>query len=62
MLEKIADEIIKKFLEKGITTEDELGHVKFNKRTQRWQVKFHLTLLRPQGNKPFDATELLNDF
>ena len=30
MLEKIADMIIQKFLEKGITTEKELSHVHFN--------------------------------
>lgn len=33
MLEKIADMIIQKFLEKGITTEKELSHVRFNQRT-----------------------------
>lgn len=33
LLEKITDTIIKKFLEKGITTEQELDHVKFNQRT-----------------------------
>ena len=62
MLEKIADEIIKKFLEKGVTTEKELSHVTFNQRKQMWQVKFHLTVLRSLRSRAMDANELLNEF
>ena len=45
-LEKIADLIIKKFLENGITTERELSHIKLNEATQLYEVKFHLTVIR----------------
>ena len=54
--------IIKKFLEKGITTEKELSHVRLNPRTQMYDVKYHLTALRSNRNKTMDATELLSSY
>lgn len=62
VLEKIADMIIRKFLEKGITTEKELDHVKYNPRSQMYEVNFHMTALRSPRNKTMDATELLAQY
>ena len=36
LLERIASQIIEKFLEKGVTTAAELGHVKYDNRTQMY--------------------------
>ena len=61
-LEKIGDMIIRKFLEKGSTTEKELSHVRLNPRTQLYDVKYHLTTLRSERNRTMDATELLSAY
>ena len=58
-LVRMADTIIKKFIEKGITTEKELDKVKLNPRTQMYDVKFHLTAIRSHRNRTMDATDLL---
>ena len=62
LLEKIADLIIKKFIEKGITTDKEIGHVRLNPRTQCYEQKFHVTALRSAMRKTLDATELLSEY
>lgn len=62
VLEKIADMIIRKFLEKGITTEKELDHIKYNPRSQMYEVNFHMTALRSPRNKTMDATEILAQY
>ena len=36
--------------------------MRFNKHTQMYELKFHMTVLRSQGQRPFDATELLAAF
>ena len=61
-LVRMADTIIKKFIEKGITTERELDKVRLNPRTQMYDVKFHLTAIRSHRNRTMDATDLLAQF
>lgn len=58
-LQRIADMIIKKFIEKGVTTEGELDKVRLNPRTQMYDVKFHMTAIRSHRNRTMDATDIL---
>mmetsp|Transcript_752 Transcript_752/g.1128 ORF Transcript_752/g.1128 Transcript_752/m.1128 type:complete len:143 (-) Transcript_752:34-462(-) len=61
-LVRIADTIIKKFLEKGVTTEKELDKVRMNARTQMYELKFHMTAIYSHRNRTMDATDLLAQF
>ena len=45
LFEKMASMIIAKFLEKGVVTEKELSHTRFDKNRQLWTDKFHATLV-----------------
>lgn len=58
LFEKMASMIIEKFLEKGVVTEKELSHTRFDKSRQLWTDKFHATLIHA-GRQSFDATELI---
>ena len=56
LLQKIADMIITKFIERGVTSERELGHIRYNHQKQLYEQKFHITAIRSQRKGTMGAT------
>lgn len=50
-LADITDLIIKRFLQEEILFEHELGFVEYDDRTEKYYVKYHLTLINNQYSK-----------
>ena len=62
LLQRIADIIITKYIEKGVTTERELSHVRYNHQKQLYEQTFHITVLRSARNQTMDATPIISEF
>ena len=45
----------------GVTTKEELSHIKYDENKKLWSPEFHLTLIRA-GRKPLDVLQLVEDF
>lgn len=57
-MQKITSQVIQTFLDKGITTEKDFSHVRFDKTRGVWSGEFHLTMMRSQ-REPIDAKTLM---
>lgn len=58
-MQQITSHLIQAFLDKGVTSEKQLDHVRFDKRTGLWSGEFHLTMMKAT-REMIDAKTLMD--